>query len=223
MMPEDQETVTDSTQDGDALDVTPKPEPQERTFTQSEMDATIRDRLARERQKYADYKDLQDKAAKLQEIEDANKSELEKMQERLRELETTAKQAAAENQRLKLQAHVATIAGELGAVDPHDANFMIATQAIDPDGDGVEKDIRKTLESLKAAKPYLFGQRSSALESFNPADPAGKGTQETDAERRARLYSRGGSVFSPDVIEKTGGGVLFSPGWNADEGEGGGE
>ena len=38
------------------------PAEQERTFTQTELDAIVRDRLKREREKYADYADLQTKA-----------------------------------------------------------------------------------------------------------------------------------------------------------------
>ncbi len=50
----------------------------EKTFTQAEMDAIISDRLKRERAKYADYSELQAKAAKFDEAEEANKSELQK-------------------------------------------------------------------------------------------------------------------------------------------------
>ena len=50
----------------------------ERTFTQAEMDAIISDRLKRERAKYADYNELQAKAAKFDEAEEASKSEQEK-------------------------------------------------------------------------------------------------------------------------------------------------
>lgn len=52
--------------------------PAEKTFTQSEMDAILGDRLKRERAKYADYNDLKAKAAKFDEAEAASKSELEK-------------------------------------------------------------------------------------------------------------------------------------------------
>ena len=45
---------------------TPAAQPQEqRTFTQSEMNAIIQDRLNRERSKYADYEALKEKAAQL--------------------------------------------------------------------------------------------------------------------------------------------------------------
>lgn len=52
--------------------------PAEKTFTQAEMDAIIGDRLKRERAKYADYSELQAKAAKYDEAEEASKSELQK-------------------------------------------------------------------------------------------------------------------------------------------------
>lgn len=50
----------------------------EKTFTQAEMDAIIGERLARERSKYADYDEVKAKAAKFDEAEEANKSELQK-------------------------------------------------------------------------------------------------------------------------------------------------
>lgn len=64
---------------------TPAATPQaeaERTFTQSEMNAILADRLARERGKYADYEALRAKAEKFDRAEDAGKSELQKANER---------------------------------------------------------------------------------------------------------------------------------------------
>lgn len=54
----------------------------EKTFTQAEVDAIVGERLARDRAKYADYEDLKAKAAKYDEAEEANKSELQKATER---------------------------------------------------------------------------------------------------------------------------------------------
>lgn len=55
---------------------------EERTFTQSEMNAIIQDRLSRERAKYADYDALKDKAAKFDAAAEANKTDLQKATER---------------------------------------------------------------------------------------------------------------------------------------------
>ena len=196
------------------VETPPKTEPPpEKTFTQAEIDAIIKERLEREKSKYADYPDLKQKAAKLQEIEDAQKTELEKLQERLGQLETQATQTAAENKRLKLNAKIAQVAGQLGAVDPNDPNFVMATQAIDPDGDGADDEIKKSIEALKTQRPYLFGNKQSHLEPFNPEGGPGQ-RGETDAQKRARIYGSGGEIFDVHNAEQRGGGVHFVPGWD---------
>lgn len=55
---------------------------EERTFTQTEMDAIIRERLGRERSKYADYEELRAKAAQYDAAQEAGKTELQKATER---------------------------------------------------------------------------------------------------------------------------------------------
>ena len=59
----------------------PTAEP-ERTFTQAEMNAIIRDRVNREKEKYADYDTLREKAEKFDAAQEAAKSDLEKETER---------------------------------------------------------------------------------------------------------------------------------------------
>ena len=60
---------------------TQQSEQQNKTFTQADVDAFIKDRLARERQKYSDYDELKSKAAEYDKAQDASKTELQKMQE----------------------------------------------------------------------------------------------------------------------------------------------
>lgn len=55
---------------------------EEKTFTQAEVDAIVGDRLKRDRQKYADYDALKEKAEKYDKLEEENKSELQKAVER---------------------------------------------------------------------------------------------------------------------------------------------
>lgn len=62
-------------------------ESQTRTFSQDEVNAIVGKRLAEEKVKYADYDDLKAKAAKFDEVEEANKSELQKATERAATLE----------------------------------------------------------------------------------------------------------------------------------------
>ena len=62
-------------------------EGQTRTFTQDEDNAIVGKRLAEEKSKFADYDALKEKAAKYDEAEEANKSELQKATERANTLE----------------------------------------------------------------------------------------------------------------------------------------
>ena len=74
----------------------------EKTFTQSEMDAIIGERLGRLKAKYADYDELKKKAEAYDEAEESSKSELQKAVEerdkykaKLEKLEAEAKRAEA--------------------------------------------------------------------------------------------------------------------------------
>lgn len=60
---------------------------EERTFNQTELDKIVGERLAREREKYADYEALKEKAAKLDDLEEASKTELQKATEKAQALE----------------------------------------------------------------------------------------------------------------------------------------
>ena len=80
----------------------------EKTFTQSQLDAIVADRLKREREKYPDYDDLKAKAARLDELEEANRSELEKAQASAADykakLEALQQQQKANDARMKISA-----------------------------------------------------------------------------------------------------------------------
>ena len=100
---EDTMTVENATQGAPA-------EP-ERTFTQSEMDAIIGERLKRDRAKYADYEELKAKAAKFDEAEEASKSELQKAVEERDKYKAELEKLAAERERAE---KVAKVAAEKG-------------------------------------------------------------------------------------------------------------
>lgn len=60
----------------------------EKTFTQKELDAIVADRLKRERTKYEGFDELKAKAAKFDELEEASKTELQKVTERAEKLQS---------------------------------------------------------------------------------------------------------------------------------------
>lgn len=62
-------------------------QPENKTFTQTELEAIITDRLKRERDKYKDYADLKKAAEELQRLRESQMSETEKLSAKLAEYE----------------------------------------------------------------------------------------------------------------------------------------
>lgn len=67
-------------------------------FTQEQVDQFVEKRLAKERGKYKDYDELKSKAMKLDEMENAGKSELDRLREANAALQKSIDDAAAEKQ-----------------------------------------------------------------------------------------------------------------------------
>lgn len=74
---------------------TPDTAQQEKTFTQAEVDKIVQERLQRDRKDRADYEELKEKAAKLDKIEEAAKSDLQKATERAEALQKELDQMKA--------------------------------------------------------------------------------------------------------------------------------
>lgn len=98
----DNATVTTRDQNGES---------QDRTFTQDELNAIVGKRLAEEKSKFADYEDLKAKASKLDELEEANKSELQKATERANSLEAELNELKKANEVRAMREKVANETG----------------------------------------------------------------------------------------------------------------
>lgn len=88
-----------------ADDPTPKPvdpKPDEKTFTQADVDRIVADRLKREQSKYSDYDDLKAKAARFDEAEEKTKSETQKLADASRAAEDRAKKAELDSCRMRV-------------------------------------------------------------------------------------------------------------------------
>lgn len=161
----------------------------ERKFSQAEVDAILKERLAREKGKYADYDDLKAKAGKWAEHEQAQKSELEKIQEAKEAAERKAQEAEARaNERLIRAAFVAEAARN-GAKHPEDA-FSLADRAgvtIADDGSvaGVAEAVKALLDAgrlpLSANRPTPPNLNGGAGGGARP----GETPQLSDEELRA--------------------------------------
>lgn len=101
--------------------------------TQEELNALIAKRLERERAKFADYDDAKQKAARLDELELANKSDLERIQAQLAEQEQA--RTAAESELIQLRVA---------------AKFGIQESDLDLLGTGSEEVLTARAERIKA-------------------------------------------------------------------------
>lgn len=82
-----------------------------RTFTQEEVDKIVHARLMKEREKYPDYEELKGKASRFDEIEEANKSELQKATERADELQSRLDEMTRAQELRDIRTRVATETG----------------------------------------------------------------------------------------------------------------
>jgi hypothetical protein len=93
-----------------ADDPNPDPKPSgegDKTFTQSDIDRIVADRLGREKSKYADYDDLKAKAEQFDEHQAANESETDKLRKQVEQLTKTQTEATTK----ALRAEVAMAKG----------------------------------------------------------------------------------------------------------------
>lgn len=136
----------------------------EKTFTQAEIDAIIEGRLAREKQKYADYESLKEKAGKYDEFQQQNKSELQKATEKANALQ-------AELDKLKKEDTVRQVREKVSK------ELSVPTELLSGDD---EESCKKQAEAiLKFAKPKSYpgtNENRRGETSFN---------QQTDANMRA--------------------------------------
>jgi hypothetical protein len=152
---------------------TPAPEPTPgKTFTQAELDRVIADRLARQKAQFADYDELKAKADKLKEIEDANKTELERAQQRAQELETQATEAAERAKRTAMRAAIVAEASKQGAVDPEDVFALLDKTKVTIGDDDQVTGAAEAVKDLLESKKHLVGPRSPGPGDGGPRTPA---------------------------------------------------
>lgn len=127
--------------------------------SQEDLDRIVAARLSRERARYADYDDLKAKASKLDEIEQASATDLEKAVKKARD-EATAEATAATRQVL-VQAEARALAAAARFRNPGDAIALLAAEKklddIKVDGAVVDQAaVKAAVEQLAKDRPYLL-------------------------------------------------------------------
>ena len=138
-----------------------KPQGEPRTFTQEELNRHVQDRLAKERKKYEGFDDLKRKAEEFDKLQDAQRSQEEKLQTKLSEAERRAADAEHNYQELRVTRAIELAAGDF--VDPEAAALLIDRAALEyeDDGSAKEESVKSALEELAERRPYLKGQAAT--------------------------------------------------------------
>lgn len=132
------------------------------TFTQAQVNDLIAREKGKIQSKYGDYADIKAKAAKLEEIENANASELEKAQKKAAEAERIANESTAKLLRFE-------VANDL-EVPAKLVPLLTAT-----DREGLEAQANLILENAKTATPnFDGGAREPAEEELSPEEAHNK-------------------------------------------------
>lgn len=155
--------ASDSMDQNDAPDETPDVPETPRSFSQEDVDRIVRDRLARAKNTPpADYEELKAAAARLAEIEEANKSDLEKATARADALEKERDAVRAEAREIKIRSAVLAEAAkpDRKVVDP-DLVATLLTPDLELDDDGAPTNIASAMDSLLEARPYLVASGGS--------------------------------------------------------------
>jgi septal ring factor EnvC (AmiA/AmiB activator) len=146
--------------------------------TQADLDRIITERLNRERGKFADYDDLKARAERLDEIEQATKSETEKFAERASAAEAREAAALAKAEAAELKALKSDVAREKGVP----AGSLTGT----------------TIEELEASADELVAWRDANAKPVKPKTSVRSTFTKTEdnmsARERAVSALRNGSV-----------------------------
>lgn len=157
----------DVTPEGDTIDPHADGSGQEpgtgtRTFTESELQAIVRDRLARQKRQFADYEELKTAKQKLDELETAQMTELEKVKAQVEKLqvERDAAQQLAQD-RLIRSAFVAE-AARAGAAHPEDAFALADLSGVAIDDAGQVSGVSAAVTALVEANRLVLASQPGA-------------------------------------------------------------
>lgn len=145
-----------------------EPTQEARTFTQADVDRMFKHRLEEEKRRhFSDYEELKARAARLDEIEAENMSELEKERAARTAAEERATRVEKEAQEIQLRSAILAEAAkpDRKIVDP-DLVATLLMGDVEIDADGSPTNVAKAMDSLLEARPYLVasngGTRGSA-------------------------------------------------------------
>lgn len=160
-------------------------------------------------------KRLADLEAEEEKRRKAQMSELEQAQEEARQAKEEALKANSERERVlaeaasqALKTAVLLKASEMGFEHPEDAYALADLAIIETDESGKFSNLEAVLEPIKSRLPLKGGKQTKS--QYSPTNPGAAGSQqETDAQKKARLFGSSADVFNPVINERMGGGAFI--------------
>lgn len=133
---------------------------EDKTLSQADVDRIVSERLARERQKFADYDDLKTKAAEFDKIQDSQKTELQREQEARQRAEAENAELKTSAERIRIDAALVAAAAAAKVVDPNDVVALLRADAekfalVKVGEDGQIAGAADAVAKLLEAKPHL--------------------------------------------------------------------
>lgn len=172
----------------------------QRTFSQDDVNRLIDERLKREREKYADYTDLKAKAAKWQEHEDAQKTELEKLQAQIADWQNRATQAEQKRQTAILRSSIMAEAAKQGVpADRIEAAYkLLNVSDLKLEADDAIPNLSEAVARLLTDNPFLVAASGKPpAPKTSPTNPASAPTGDSQwlADYKAKLRGERGQTF----------------------------
>lgn len=164
--------------------------------SQADLDRILGERLARERAKFADYADLQKKAAEFDKATEAARTEQEKAVEAAKNEGRTEALTAA-NARL-LSAEARALAAEAKFANP-----ALAVRALDLSGVTVGDDGTVDAESIKTKLKELADSGAFVIETGEKPRPKPDRAQGGSAAKGDRSVASGRELFEARRAKKT--------------------
>ena len=199
MVTENTEPTEDGAQTQQVEAVTvPTESPADKTFTQDEVNRMMGQARRDARSQFSDYSELKSRAAKADELEQANLTEAERLEVRVTDAEKRATDAQEQVSSAMIASEVKVRATQMGIVDP-DAAFLLLNKKnvaynVTDGVSGVDDALAQLLED----KPYLrAGNRTPNInpETGQAAPPVRLSADQREAARLMNLtdeeYSQG--------------------------------
>jgi len=169
----------------------------ERTFSQTELDRIVQERVARAKATPPpDYEDLKNKASEFDKLQEAQKTELERERDAREKAEQRATQVETEAKEIRLRSAILAEAAkpDRKVVDTDAVIALLDRSTLELDDSGTPTNIAKAMDSLLEQRPFLVAPDGGARGNADQgARSPGGVKQVTEAELK---------TMRPEAIEK---------------------